>query len=315
MSDFIAGNLILEITDPELPAPDFTWVTRWGEQQPRPSIPISIGGPSHLRNNYTASARDRPYEWWRMTEYNGNLLEKLQRMKEAPSRKPTTRFMLDSRWEANKYNNCSTNSIMLGEIFRDVGEAFGDELMVVICCQGVDIQKDFRAHVPRNIKQLERLSLNLRSPATTQASMSPKGKATSADTLLNTSSRTRSINLRNGRNQKPPSPRYAKPSTNEELSASAPISLHLYFGYEQRYADFTMGDIIKAFANKDLETIYFCSDPNNFNLVGAACRGKNSAPVHNSSRIYESLAISVASSLICLRNTKKHNPRLLTVLV
>lgn len=270
LSDSVAGNLILEIPDPKFPAPEFSWAKGWGERQSRPPVPISAEDLSYPMNSYTA--RGIPYEWWRLTEHHGNLLSKLKRMKEAPSRKTITRFMLDSRWEATKYNNYSTNSTMLGEIFIEVGEVFGDELMVVICSQGVDVQKDFRAHAPWNIKQLERLGLNLRIPATTRAFTRLKEKASPAYALRRTTSRTHSINLRNRRNPKRPRPSHAKPSTKEELSASAPLSLHLYFGYEQSYAGFTMGDIIKAFANKHLETIYLCSDPNNLNLVGHSRR-------------------------------------------
>jgi hypothetical protein len=86
--------------------------------------------------------------------------------------------------------------------------------------------------------------------------------------LHNPGSRTRSISLRNGREAPTPPPAHPIPPTKEQLAASAPLSLHIYFGYKQYFADILMSDVLSIFANKNLKNLYFCSDPNNLYLVG-----------------------------------------------
>jgi hypothetical protein len=88
----------------------------------------------------------------------------------------------------------------------------------------------------------------------------------------NPGSRTRPISLRNGRDAPAQSPAHPILPTKEQLATSAPLSLHLYFGYRQHSADILMGDVLSIFVNKNLKNLYFCSDPNNLYLVGHSRR-------------------------------------------
>jgi len=263
LSEGVIGNLILEIPSPILPEINYGKATRPWEPEPlQTPYDLSAEPPAHLRvAEQPISARDQPYEWWRITEQNGNLLTKLKRMKCTSSYKRVSRFMLDSKWDADTRMSWSTCSLMLCEIFKDVSEIFGVDLVVAICCAGLDVEKDFRAYSPRNVEQLERLGRNLNRS-------SHRLITTSADEK---SAKSCSTQLRSGRTAISRST-HPTPPTEDDLSASTPLSLHLYFGYGQHYADLTMGNILNSFANKNLESLYFCSDPNNFNLVGHARR-------------------------------------------
>jgi hypothetical protein len=231
-SSAIAGNLVLQIPAP--PADDRT---------------------------------DTSLDFWRVKERNGNLLEKLQRMKHGYISKPLTRFILDSRWEARGFTRANHITDLCREVWREilknVVEVFGDGLRVVVCCQGQDVLEDFRQYAPKYYRDLEAMDKTMGSSLENTTSSDLE-----KEDLRHTGSRRGSISLRNGRNVPALPPAHPILPTKEQLSTSAPLSLHLYFGYKQHSADILMGDVLSIFVNKNLQNLYFCSDPNNLYLVG-----------------------------------------------
>jgi len=232
LSRYVTSNLVLEI-----PAPPDNEVLQYERREPF-------------------------YHFWQQREKNGNLLQQLKNMKAAAKRKPLTRFMLDSKWWAWPYNIREICMEMWSEILRDVSEVFGDELMVVICSQGERVFEDFRQYAPKQVRELEDMSRNLRARPEEDSSMELEISTPEPSTS------TRS--LRNGREIVPPT-QFELPSK-EDLAAAAPLALHVYCGYRKHGADIYMGHALSAFASKNLQSFYFSSDPNNFRLVGDSRR-------------------------------------------
>jgi hypothetical protein len=215
---------------------------------------------------------DTSLNFWRVKERNRNLLEKLKRMKNGYNAKPSTRFILDSRWEARGFTRANHITDLCREVWReipkDVVEVFGDGLRVVVCCQGHDVLDDFKQYAPKYYRDLEAMDKTLGGSFGNPTSSSLEKEAP----RHNPGSRTRPISLRNGRDAPALFPAHPILPTKEQLATSALLSLHLYFGYRQHSADILMGDVLSIFVNKNLKNLYFCSDPNNLYLVGHSRR-------------------------------------------
>jgi hypothetical protein len=149
-----------------------------------------------------------------------------------------------------------------------VVDVFGDGLRVVICCQGWSVLEDFKQDAPKYYRNLEAMDKTLGGSLENPTSSSLEKEAP----RHNPGSRTRPLSLRNGRDAPAPDPAHPILPTEKQLATSAPLSLHLYFGYKQHSADILMGDILSIFVNKNLKNLYFCSDPNNLYLVGHSRR-------------------------------------------
>jgi hypothetical protein len=142
------------------------------------------------------------------------------------------------------------------EILKGVVDVFGDGLRVVICCQGWSVLEDFKQDAPKYYRNLEAMDKTLGGSLENPTSSSLEKEAP----RHNPGSRTRPLSLRNGRDAPAPDPAHPILPTEKQLATSAPLSLHLYFGYKQHSADILMGDILSIFVNKNLKNLYFCSD-------------------------------------------------------
>jgi hypothetical protein len=162
------------------------------------------------------------------------------------------------------YNSRGMLKEMWSEILRDVSNVFGDELMAVVYCQGEKVLEDFWQYAPKAARELEDMSRPLRGHPKGASNTETTPPAPATET--NASSRNRS--LRNGREIVLPMHAQPEPPPKSDLATAAPLTLHVYVGYRQHEADLLMGHALSMFANKNLTFFYFCSDPNNLNLVG-----------------------------------------------
>lgn len=149
------------------------------------------------------------------------------------------------------------------DILRDVSEVFGDELRVVVVCQGESVEQDFRGYAPRGIRELEDLSVL------------PKGSsniATNAvvgvDVDVEVEARPRTPRKPADSFPRQEGPTQPSPPPRADLETAAPLALHVYLGYRQRDADILMSYALCMFASKNLQSLYFASDPNNLHLIG-----------------------------------------------
>lgn len=204
-------------------------------------------------------AKKDEYCFWHDKQRNGNLLAHLKRLKKGLEGKRLARFMLDSKWEEKGFWKEPLYNEIWSEILRDVSEVFGDELMVVICCEGEDVQKDFRDYAPRDIRELEFFDRPLGPQPVLNAE---------DESVEETSTTPRTRTLRHSRDPLPPiNPQPVAPRQSG-LSIAAPLHIHCYSGYRLVQADIRMGYALSMFANKNLKSLYFSSDPNNFSLLG-----------------------------------------------
>ncbi|TVY28574.1 hypothetical protein LHYA1_G001922 [Lachnellula hyalina] len=238
VSRHVCSNLILE-----LPAPD--------DSAPSPGHPNS-----------------KPfYEFWTRVDQNGprSLVQKLRNMKGAADGKPLTRFMLDSKWWAWPREEMELCMDMWMDILRDVSEVFGDELSVVVMCQGESVQQDFRGYAPRGIREMEDLSIlpkGYLNIATTPVMDLDEDVHIEAGSRLRTPREaTDSFPRVKGHRQPSPPPR-------ADLETAAPLALHVYLGYRQHGTDVLMSYALCMFASKNLRSFHFATDANNLNLVG-----------------------------------------------
>jgi hypothetical protein len=108
---------------------------------------------------------DTSLNFWRVKEQNGNLLEKLKRMKNGYNAKPLTRFILDSQWEVRGFTRANHITDLCREVWReilkDVVEVFGDGLRVAVYCQGHDVLDDFKQYAPKYYRDLEAIGKTL----------------------------------------------------------------------------------------------------------------------------------------------------------
>ncbi|KAF4630942.1 hypothetical protein G7Y89_g7195 [Cudoniella acicularis] len=191
--------------------------------------------------------REHFYDFWDDKESNGNLLARLRQLKDRLRErgKSLTRFRLDSKWDAWDYNVKCLNMEVWAGILRNVSEVFGDELTVVICCQG----RSFGGGSMPN---------------------STIGNSKSAKTSKITTPRVSTLRTPRAPIPRPhPKPQpLPEPPARSDLSNSSPLSLHLYFGVKQHRADILMGCALSMFASKNLQSLYYSSDPGNLHLVG-----------------------------------------------
>lgn len=166
---------------------------------------------------------------------NGNLRAHLYRMRmgiQGRGRR-LTRCVLHSRWTPAEADPLAPllYTTMMREILWELGVMFGDELMVMVMCMGDRAVEDFRAYAPRKVRELEDMGRSIRSHEE------------------NNYARRHDANL---------------PWQWE----AAPLSLHMYFGYEQYSADNVMAYAIKTFGDKNLQSLYLSSALDNVQLVG-----------------------------------------------
>ncbi|TVY34289.1 hypothetical protein LSUB1_G007194 [Lachnellula subtilissima] len=238
LSRQVCSNLILE-----LPAPD--------DSAPSPGRP----DPEPF------------YEFWTRGDRNGthSLVQKLRNMKGTADGKPLTRFMLDSKWWAWPREQRELCMTMWMDILRDVSEVFGDELSVVVVCQGESVQQDFRGYAPRGIREMEDLSILPKGYsyiATKPVMDLDEDVGIEASSSLRTPREATDLFARaEGHRQPSPPPR-------ADLETAAPLALHVYLGYRQHGTDILMSYALCMFASKNLRSFYFATDPNNLRLVG-----------------------------------------------
>jgi hypothetical protein len=209
---------------------------------------------------------DKYYDFWHTGCGRGNLENHLRRLQKSFRGKPLTRFEFQWRWDFDHLNVYLQHMEMWTETLRDVSEVFGDELIVVICNRGMDVEKDLINHAPRRIRALEERDRSFRGRDSLLLEVARDSSQLEPDTQGGkVTTRSRSNQLFEGTLPLPdrkPAPRRAV------ISTSMPLALHVYFGHGQPTADILMSCILEMFANKNLQSFYFSSDPNNFQVHG-----------------------------------------------
>ncbi|KAL3424850.1 hypothetical protein PVAG01_04131 [Phlyctema vagabunda] len=215
------------------------------------------------------------FDHW-MEAYVDTALEgHLKRLKLTRKGSPLSRFTLDSEWEAFEYSIRPLCQRIWNDILSTVSEVFGSELAVVVLSQGRNVKSERRELAPIPIRELERLEYP--SSFYTSTTAEPVTNTIAAglsivETLPSVSSRTRTVSLRSGRNPAPPIPIHKPKPSDEQLQSSAPLSLHIYFGWRQHNAEALWSEALVAFSNNNLQSLYISSDPNNLHLVGHSRR-------------------------------------------
>ncbi|KAF8859860.1 hypothetical protein BDZ45DRAFT_741953 [Acephala macrosclerotiorum] len=176
------------------------------------------------------------YDLFTAKERVGNLSEHLRATKSNFTRKSVTRLWLDVKLPSLDWQVLKHWRGMLKDILSD--------------------------NAPLEIRQLEAWTRSMCPLATSLNSSIHENQQTVHRTRLG----THAMSLRNGRHAAPPTSRIPLPAEQKRF-APLPLALHLYFSYGQGHADLLMGVTLSAFANQQLESLYFCSDPNNLNLT------------------------------------------------
>ncbi|RDW60697.1 hypothetical protein BP6252_12080 [Coleophoma cylindrospora] len=263
-------------------APDPESYARWTLQD---SGPISLASTCHqmqdiylspavagnlilsLPPDFVPASRGSYMDNWVDEFLDHTLRGHLKRLKTARKGCPLRRFIFVNHWDAIDHAIRPLCRRLWKDMLEAVSEVFGDELGVVICCQGRDV-KEVMSSSPKAMKQMESLSERIGN-GLADGEEAEKATSPGADeSLPSTSSRTRSISLRSGRNPAPPKPTHSPIPDTTELVSSTPLSLHLYFGWKVHYADTLLSKALQAFANKNLRSISFVSDPSNMHIPG-----------------------------------------------
>lgn len=210
------------------------------------------------------------YDLFTAKERIGHLSKHLRLTKSGFIRKSITRLWLDVQLPSLDWQVLKHWREMLKDILNDICEAIGDQLGVVIITHGENVCEDFRQNAPKEIRRLEAWTRSICPRPSLLNSSIHENQRTATKAVHGTRSGKHAMSLRNGRNAIPLTSTHSRVllPTKQELFASLPLALHLYFGYGQGHADLLMGVTLSAFANQLLESLYYCSDPNNLNLAG-----------------------------------------------
>jgi hypothetical protein len=212
---------------------------------------------------------DKYYNFWGDKLLNGDLQNHLKLLQVSFDGKPLTRFEFHSRWNFDPLNPGVQHMDMWTEILRDVSEVFGNELMVVVCAFGDDVERDLINHAPRRIRVLAERARSLGGG---------DFEVTKSASLPVPSVERSKVTTRSRANQLPeerPDLQYPMSNTPQlaDAGASRPLALHVYCNYARlSRADILMGRALEMFANKHLQSFYYSSDPSNFEVAGGGRR-------------------------------------------